>query len=210
MVRFPKEQPTQEDFDVWRAALLQIAPGGSIHDRLGKFTTEGPKIWDWRYDSQEDQLLHYNHDGTMDIYGKSTLPGHARYQARYSRNRVGQQRVVTGDVCTVEVIESSTTVSLKSYARPPKPPRLPESFLDVLAEWDFQWMWEWEDLCLYGDDDWLEKSIADNSLIAVTDGSYIKEQYPNLNSAAFIFECTKGQGRLIGSFPEQTKYANAY
>ena len=68
----------------------------------------------------------------------------------------------------------------------------------------------WEDLRLYGDDDWLEKSIADNSLVAVTDGSYIKEQYPNLNSAAFIFECSKGRGILIGSLPEKTKYANAY
>ena len=54
------------------------------------------------------------------------------------------------------------------------------------------------------------KSIADNSLVAVTDGSYTKEQYPNPNSAAFIFDCAKGRGRLIASFPEKTKYANAY
>jgi len=208
MLRFPKEQPTAADFAIWKTALLQIAPGGSINDRLGKFLTEGPKLWDWRYDRCNNRLLHYNTDGTMDVYGRSTLPGQTRYQTRYSRNLTHQQREVTGDICTVVKIGSSTTVSLKSYAPSPRPPRLPETFFDVLAEWDSQWMWE--DLRLYGDDDWLEKAIADDSLVAVTDGSYIKEQYPNLNSAAFIFECSKGRGRLIGSFPEKTKYANAY
>ena len=187
MLRFPKEQPTAADFAIWKTALLQIAPGGSINDRLGKFLTEGPKLWDWRYDRCNNRLLHYNKDGTMDVYGRSTLPGQTRYQTRYSRNLTHQQREVTGDICTVVKIGSSTTVSLKSYAPSPRPPRLPETFFDVLAEWDSQWMWE--DLRLYGDDDWLEKAIADNSLVAVTDGSYIKEQYPNLNSAAFIFEC---------------------
>ena len=31
-------------------------------------------------------VLHYNKDGTMDVYGRSTLPGQTRYQTRYSRN----------------------------------------------------------------------------------------------------------------------------
>ena len=62
----------------------------------------------------------------------------------------------------------------------------------------------------YGDDGWLAEAIADNSLMAVTDGSYIRERYPNINSACFVFVCTKGRGRLIGSFPEQTLAACAY
>ena len=61
-----------------------------------------------------------------------------------------------------------------------------------------------------GEDDWLERAIEDSSLLAVTDGSYIKELYPDLCSAAFIMECTKGRGRLVGAFPEQSMAANAY
>ncbi len=57
---------------------------------------------------------------------------------------------------------------------------------------------------------WLVESIADNSLVAVTNGSYMKEVYPNINSAAFVFECTKGQGRLWGSFVEHTPDTGSY
>jgi hypothetical protein len=39
---------------------------------------------------------------------------------------------------------------------------------------------------------WIAEAIQDNSLLAVTDGTYMKELYPNINSAAFILECTKG------------------
>ena len=68
----------------------------------------------------------------------------------------------------------------------------------------------WDSLQLVGGEDWLAEAIADESLVAVTDGSYIKELYPNLCSAAFIFECSKGRGRLVGSFAEKTMAANAY
>jgi hypothetical protein len=57
---------------------------------------------------------------------------------------------------------------------------------------------------------WLEKSIADSTHLAVTDGSYIRELFPNLCSAAFVLECSKGQGRIIGAFLEAIRVANAY
>ena len=61
-----------------------------------------------------------------------------------------------------------------------------------------------------GDLGWIAASIADNSCIAVMDGSYIKELYPYLNSAAFVLECSKGRGRLVGSFVEHTSNAGSY
>ena len=67
-----------------------------------------------------------------------------------------------------------------------------------------------EGVAICGDDDWIEEAIADNSLVACTNGSYIRELYPDLCSAAFILECSKGRGRLVGSFPEKTMTANAY
>ncbi len=54
------------------------------------------------------------------------------------------------------------------------------------------------------------EAIADSTLVAVTDGSYIRELYPQLCSAAFVLECAKGRGRLIGSFSQSTMVANAY
>ena len=71
-------------------------------------------------------------------------------------------------------------------------------------------MWVWDNLTLHGDPSWLAEAIADNSLIAVTDGSYIKEIYPYINLAADVFECSKGQGRLWGSFVKHAPDAGSY
>jgi hypothetical protein len=38
----------------------------------------------------------------------------------------------------------------------------------------------------------------------------MKEVYPNLNLAAFVFECSKGRGRLKGTFIETTPVAGSY
>jgi hypothetical protein len=67
----------------------------------------------------------------------------------------------------------------------------------------------WDNLSITGDLDWIVVSIADNSCVAVTDGSYMKELYPYLNSAAFVLECSKGRGRLVGSFVEHTPNAGS-
>ena len=58
----------------------------------------------------------------------------------------------------------------------------------------------------------MEAAINGCSLISVTDGSYVRELYPDLCSVAFIIECTKGRGRIVivGSFAEHTETANAY
>jgi hypothetical protein len=63
---------------------------------------------------------------------------------------------------------------------------------------------------LTGDDGWLEEAIRDNSLVAVTDGSYMQDKFSTMKSCTFILECTKGRGRLTGAFPEQTIAACSY
>jgi hypothetical protein len=68
----------------------------------------------------------------------------------------------------------------------------------------------WEQLHIVGNNHWIQDSIQAEECIAVTDGSYMKDLYPNLNSAAFIFECSKGRGRLIGSLVEKTPEAGSY
>ena len=61
-----------------------------------------------------------------------------------------------------------------------------------------------------GKDEWIEKAISNRSCVAVTNGYYMRELYPNVCSTALIFECTNGTGRLIGSFPETTVSENEY
>jgi hypothetical protein len=80
--------------------------------------------------------------------------------------------------------------------------------LEVLDEWGCTWMWQ--DMRLMGEDGWLEDAIHENTLVAVTDGSYMQALYPNMNSCAFILECTQGRSRLTGAFLEQTIAACSY
>lgn len=68
----------------------------------------------------------------------------------------------------------------------------------------------WKSLCLVRDDNWLIDLIREGTCIAVTDGSYIWEIYPDLCSCAFVFKGTEGRGRMFGYFPEHSKVANAY
>ncbi len=63
---------------------------------------------------------------------------------------------------------------------------------------------------MYEGVEWLEHAISEGTLEAVTDGSYIQEIYPNLCSTAFVLKCSKGRGRVMGSFLEALLAANAY
>jgi hypothetical protein len=87
-------------------------------------------------------------------------------------------------------------------------PLAPKSFIVVLHSWGNTWLWE--HIQVTGGISWLCESISDGSLVAVTDGSYIRELFLNLCSAAFVLECSKGQGCIMGMFLEALLVANAY
>jgi hypothetical protein len=112
-----------------------------------------------------------------------------------------------GDMATVEE-GTPGTKKVCSVAPPPIRPIAPTDFLDVLRGWGQTWIWV--DLKVTGGTDWLAQAIADNSLVAVTNGSYIKEHHPELCSASFVLECTKSRGRLVKAFAEASVAANAY
>lgn len=68
----------------------------------------------------------------------------------------------------------------------------------------------WDNLTVEGDSDWIIESIREGDCMAVTDGSYMADIDSNLCSAAFVFECKKGRGRIHGSFCERSTVACAY
>ena len=63
---------------------------------------------------------------------------------------------------------------------------------------------------LMGDDGWLVAMIHENTLVAVTDGSYIRALYPNMNSCVFILECLQRRGHLMGDFSKQMMAVCSY
>jgi hypothetical protein len=68
----------------------------------------------------------------------------------------------------------------------------------------------WQDIQWNGDDNWIAEAIQDGTCIVVTDGSYMKTLYPDIHSAAFVFECKRVRGRLWGLFPEVSRNSCSY
>jgi hypothetical protein len=111
-------------------------------------------------------------------------------------------------VCSVEPTLGGESWGLTLLEPRAKQDQMPTSFLDILRLWGNTWLWE--HLQVSEGVTWIHESITNGSLVAITDGLYIREIYRNLCSAAFVMECSKGQGRIVGSFSEMLSVANAY
>ena len=120
---------------------------------------------------------------------------------------IGQESEVRGQVCTTREVELAV-VAIVSNADPPREHMMPTSIKQVLKEWGCTWMWR--SLTIVGDDNWIRDAIGGGTLVAVTDGSYIKKSYPSLCSAAFVLKCSKGGGGMFDSFAEWSQGANTY
>ena len=125
----------------------------------------------------------------MDVYMPSAVPLYSHTPNRWTSLRINQPREKVGGLCTVRDV-APAVFAMSSFSAPLTQPRPPTGFMDVLVEWGFTWMWD--SLHLVGDEKLTEKAIADNSCMAVTDGSYVRELHPNICSATFMFECPKG------------------
>jgi hypothetical protein len=97
---------------------------------------------------------------------------------------------------------------MTSTAQKAQDPDESTTFVDVLREWGCCWLWE--HMSVEGGTDWIAQAITTGSLVAVTDGSYTRQLDPRSCSSAFVLDCTQGHGRLIRSFKEASRAANAY
>lgn len=175
-------------------------------DRLGPFLHEGYKIWDWRHNVAGGRLLHYTADG-MDVYRRPNGATTTRTASRWVRTEAAVQREYCGSICTVrEARHGRPTLLATAPASRPRP--RPGTILELLEDWGNTWLWS--TLRLIDKDNWPVDAIADGTCLAVADGSFIREEYTDVCSAAFVIKCTAGRGRIIGSFPEQSTAACSY
>jgi hypothetical protein len=114
-----------------------------------------------------------------------------------------------GTICSVEPTHAGQVQGgwrLTSLGQEATGAPAPQTFMDVLRSWGNTWLWEI--ISMAGGYNWVHEAITDGTLLAVTDGSYVCKRYPDLCSAAFVLKCTKGRGRMIGSFSESSQVAN--
>jgi hypothetical protein len=98
-VIFPKERPSDSDFRLWRAALLQIrALGGRLH--IGRHLRQGHKTWPWMYDIESLQLFHMKENG-VDLYEPALGEGARTRANRYCCTEEGTGADPRGGPCTI-------------------------------------------------------------------------------------------------------------
>jgi hypothetical protein len=121
----------------------------------------------------------------MDALTGAIIPPHDTTAGRYSRCGRNLARVHCDVACTVEEVVPAIyrIVNFTSISGPSLPP---STLWEVLEQWVSMWMWE--DLEMTRSFEFLVAAIIDGSLACVPDGSYIKELYPDICSAAFILE----------------------
>ena len=217
---FPQQKIPPSHFNLWRQALHQLAPGGRRPRSFGDIIGTGHKIWSWRYSRADDVLVYLHSNGDRACYAQDRTSRSTR-QSKYLRLDMDMEIEETA-LDELGTISENTdgSITILSLTRVFSAPPTPSSFLEVLQEWGCTWMWQdmkmsnsvGKGVNLQSADGgkWLVEAIADNSLVAVSDGSFIKTLHPHLCSAAAILECTKGRGRLVLSFSEKCLQANAY
>jgi hypothetical protein len=179
-----------------------ICPSRCLSRGVGRFVRQTHRIWNWHWNSDESTLHRIKDDGiSEDVYVAGKKPN--RFHFSHS-----QQRGQLHFVCLVQPTVNGQHWRLLSTTPMAADAKPPTTFLGVLKSWGNTWLWE--NMTVSGGTERIQHSINDGSLVAVTDGSYIRELYPNLCSAAFVLECAKGRGRIVGSFSERLDMANAY
>ena len=182
--------------------MQAICPRKCLGRGVGRFVNKTHRIWKWHWNSDGSTLHHTRDDGlTEDVYVAGKKPN--RFHFLHSQQR-GQLNIV----CMVQPTMDREHWRLLSTTPMAEPDTTPTTFLEVLESWGNTWLWE--NMSVSGGTEWIRHSINDGSLVAVTDGSYICELYPNLCPPAFVLECSKGRGRIVGSFSEHMDEANAY
>ena len=196
------EQPSESDLQLWHNAIRSLCPSRRGTRPVGPNSGILHRVWWWFWNKNTFSLHHVCSDGnTEDVHVADRKPN----RFRFSRKQVHTKLNV---ICSVQRTIDDDQWCLLSTAPAASLPQAPRTFIEVLKSWGNTWLWN--DLTVSGGVNWIGQAIANGTLVAVTNGSYIRELHPDLCSTAFVFECSKGLGRVYGLFLERLSVANAY
>ncbi len=191
-MRLPKEQPTDSDMRLWNNTMKSICPSRSGTPKVGEYASDLHRVWRWFWNKTNSSIHHVCLDSTTEevyVVGRKTKQILLLIQPTAQKTLCHMLRPTNSGRETL-----ATTVHGNIAPQIP----MPHSFVEVLQSWGNTWLWE--HMTVHGGVEWLEHAITEGTLVAVTDGSYIHELYPNLCSTAFVLECSSGRGQVCGYF----------
>ncbi len=132
--KWPKEEPRESDFELWREAVEDICPSRLRIHSVGEFVAKTHRIHAWQWCPDCNNLLHSVPSlATSDVYSNT-----AKKLNRYTKTSTGP-REERGEICSVDKIQPRvfriTSTTCKALTAP-----IPNSFLAVLREWGCTWL----------------------------------------------------------------------
>jgi hypothetical protein len=183
---WPNKRPTKSNFQLWRSAVQAICPSWQATTQVGPFIAPTHKIWRWTWDCKLETLHCLRDDGeNVDVFVLGWKPNRFHFSCQQPRSN-------TNTLCLVEPTHACSGWRLTSLVCMPAPPQTPWTFLDVLHSWGSTWLWD--NLSISGEVDWTQDAIIEGTLVAVMDGLYIPELYPNLTLQHLYWNAPKAKG----------------
>ncbi len=177
-MRWPTKQLLDSDFQLWRIAIVSICPSRRGTGKVEQFIAPTHRIWRWTWNIKKSTLPHLKKDGkTEDIFISGCKPNRFHYSHCQPRSHHHM-------IFLVEPTSGGGHSHLTSTEPLAKPMQHLTCFLDVLQSWGNTCLWK--HLTVMGGVSCQSKSVTKYTLVAITDGSYIRELFPHLCSAAFI------------------------
>jgi hypothetical protein len=95
-MKFPREVIIEPEMGLWRCAITQVVAHGPAQCSLGRFTTDGHKLWEWHILENQGRLFQ-QHGDQVNVYG------HVR-QGQYKCIHTSCSGRMRGVVATVEEV----------------------------------------------------------------------------------------------------------
>ncbi len=142
--------------------MISICPSRRWTGNIKWFIAPTHRIWCSTWSNNKLTLHHLKKDGkTKDIF----ILGHKPNRFHYSYSQPCSHHHM---ICLVEPTLGGGHLCITSTEPLAKPMHPPTCFLDVLQSWGNTWLWE-QHLTVTGSISWLSESIAQITLLAVTD-----------------------------------------
>jgi hypothetical protein len=193
-MRFPKEQPTDADFDIWKHTIRRLtSPTLTLSPPLGRFLRTCPEYDTWQTNTDRSYIVQQNNDTSYRVY----YPAQQHYRTRGHNYFEYHHTTPHPPPCTLtaSVLPHNTykvvlhsTSSLKQVTHAPTEP-----FLTKLQKGLQSLIWRSSKFD--EDGEWIVRAIKRGTLLIVHDGSYMPQIDKSICSAGIVLLCTQ-TGRM--------------
>ena len=189
-MRFPHEQPTPTDFDLWTHTIRRITSSTlTISPPLGKFLRLCPEYTSWQTDSNHSHLVQCKNSGIFHVYYRINNLKGTRSQNIYRFHHTTPYPPTCNLTASVIPLGSDTVNlhSVNTIKHDTTAHKIP--FLTKLQEGSHKHLWK--GIQFDKDGEWVIQAIENGSLLIAHDGSFIPHKDKSICSAGIVLFCTQ-------------------